>query len=208
MRLMVATPCYRSDPADAIAWATELARALGVATLAACPRSPPWLHIARQRLARAFWESDCNAVLFRDDDIWPSDETVRRMLAADVPAIVAPYVLRDEDSDEPVRRFDVVLDELGAVQYAGLGCALVRRPVIAKLWHRWEPELGNVDRGRRCVAMFRDFIADHEIGPVFLKEDHAFWWRVRDAGYPVAALDDVMVPHAGDALRFKKGSRP
>lgn len=204
---MIATPCYRSKPALAIAWATALAGGLGVETLAACPKSPPWLHIARQRLALAFWESDCHAVLFRDDDVEPSTETVARMIAADVPAIVAPYVLRDEDSDEPVLRWDVVLEPDGAVRFAGLGCALVRRPVMAALFHHWDAELGNVDRGRRCVAMFRDFIADTEIGPCFVKEDHAFWWRVRERGYRVEALDDVLVPHAGDALRFKKGTR-
>jgi hypothetical protein len=207
MKLLVATPCYRSDPELAIAWATALGRELGVRTEAACPRSPPWLHIARARLAGVFWDGDCNAVLWRDDDVYPSTDTVRRMLAADVPAIVAPYVIRDEDEAEPVRRFDVEFDVHGQVRSAGLGCALLRRPVIAALWHKWDPELGFVEKGHRYVAMFRDFIADTPEGvPVFLKEDAAFWWRVRHANYRIEALDDVLVPHAGEGLRFKKGT--
>ena len=204
--LFVATPCYRSDPAKALAWATDLGKALGVPVLACCPRSPPWLHVGRAMLAGAFLDTLAPAMLFRDDDIDVSAPTVARMLAADVPAIVAPYVLRSDDGDEPPR-FDTVVRADGSVEWAGLGCALVRRTVIHKLWTGLASELGFARRGRLYVAIFRDILADLDAGPELLPEDHAFWWRVQAAGFPVAALEECMVRHCGDALRWHLGER-
>lgn len=201
--LLVATPCYRSDPAKAVAWAEQLGRSLGVPVLACCPRSPPWLHVARAMLAGAFFEERrAGVMLFRDDDIDVSPATIARMLSADVPAIVAPYVLRSDDGDEPPR-FDAIVRADGSVEWAGLGCALIRRPVIFKLWTELQSELGFVRRGRPYVAIFRDILADLDSGPELLPEDHAFWWRVQQAGFPVAALEECMVRHCGDALRWR-----
>jgi hypothetical protein len=205
--LFVATPCYRSDPAAAIAWAKNLGAELGIEVEACCPRSPPWLHVARAMLVGAYKDGQGASILFRDDDLDPSPVVVSRMLAANVPAIVAPYVLRadDDESGKPSpARFDTTLNEDGSVRWAGLGCALIKRAVISRLWFDHGDELQFMRRGHRYVAMFRDFFADRDDGVELLEEDRAFWWRVQAAGYRVEALDDVMIPHAGDALRWLK----
>ena len=206
-KLAIATPCYRSDPAAAIAWATRMGEEVGIDTIAICPKSPPWLHVARALIAGVFRDSDATMLLWRDDDIDVSPATVSRMIAADVPAIVAPYVLRDDE--RPEKSFDVQLAIDGSVLWAGLGCALVRRPVIARLWFDYDEELHFYRQGHRYVAMFRDFFAELDGGETaLLCEDQAFWWRVANAGYPIAALDDVMVPHAGEALRWRRKDIP
>ncbi len=203
--LFVATPCYRSDPGVATAWAERLGRELGVDTLACCPASPPWLHVARAMLVGAFHdETRASMLFFRDDDIDVSPATVSRLIAANVPAIVAPYVLRTEPGGPASTRFDATLHVDGTVETAGLGCALIRRAVISRLWFDYENELQFTRRGHRYVAMFRDFFAERDDGTELFDEDRAFWWRVQQAGYRVEALDDCMVPHAGDALRWRK----
>lgn len=204
-KLAIATPCYRSDPELAIAWAKRMGEEVGIDTIAICPKSPPWLHVARALIVGTFRETDATMMLWRDDDMDPSPATVSRLIAADVPAIVAPYVLRDDESEE--KRFDVCLHPDGSVRWAGLGCALVRRAVISRLWFDHDEELHFDRQGHRYVALFRDFFAELEGGETaLLCEDQAFWWRVSQAGYPIAALDDVMVPHAGEAMRWKRTS--
>jgi hypothetical protein len=205
LKLFIATPCYRSDPKKAQAWAERLAGELGIAAVVCAPASPPWLHVARALIAGTFREhTDCTHILWRDDDIDVSPATVARMIAADVPAIVAPYVLRSEDEARPSTRFDTTLyPETGTVQWAGLGCALLRRAILSRLWFDYESELHFERHGRRYVAIFRDLFAERDDGTELLHEDQAFWWRVQTAGYLVQALDDVMVPHAGEALRWR-----
>lgn len=204
MILFVATPCYRSDAAAAVAWAARLGRDLGVQTLACCPAdSPPWLHVARAQLAGAFKESAASLMLMRDDDVGVPPGVVARMIAADVDAIVAPYVIRDPlGSERP--RHDVTLNPDGTVRFAGLGCALVTHAVISRLWFEHEDELGFDRRGRRYVAMFRDFFAQVDGRVELIEEDRAFWYRVAQAGFRIDALDDVEVPHGGIALRYRK----
>lgn len=204
MILLVGTPCYRSDAAAAIAWAEQLGRTLGVETLACCPAdSPPWLHVARAQIACAFKESDATLMLFRDDDVDVAPGTVARMIAADVDAIVAPYPIRDKLRSEPARH-DVTLNPDGSVRFAGLGCALVTHALISRLWFEHEDELAFERRGRRYVAMFRDFFAEVDGRTELIEEDRAFWFRVAAAGYRIDALDDVSVPHAGVVLRYRK----
>lgn len=168
-----------------------------------CPRSPPWLHVARALIVGAFRETDATHVLFRDDDVDVSGSTVARMIAADAAAIVAPYVLRDDDNAAPAR-FDVTLEPDGSVRWAGLGCALVRRDVLERLWTDYEGELGFERQGRAYVAMFRDFFGERDNGVELICEDAAFWWRVRLCGFRVQALDDCEVRHAGQSMRWTR----
>jgi GT2 family glycosyltransferase len=200
-----ATPTYRSEPGTALSWAFDTKSALGlsqckVKILNGCA----WLHLAYALLVADFLASDCRVMMIRDDDVFPDAETVARMLEViddGAPAVVAPYKVRDED------RFDVVLEEDGRFRWAGVGCSMLRREVLEALWDIHAPELGFTHEGRAVVAIFRDLLVERDDGVQLVHEDHAFWYRVRSAGYAVAVLDDVLVPHAGRALRYQKPRR-
>jgi hypothetical protein len=200
-----ATPAYRSDPNVALAWASRTSHALGLSgTKAGVLYGCAWLHLGYATLVADFLASGCDALFMRDDDVFPDVTTVGRMLGAvddGAPAIVAPYKVRDED------RFDVVLEPDGSFRWAGVGCMVVHRRVLEQLWSEHAAELGfRTGEGRELVAIFRDFLASRDDGVQLVHEDHAFWYRVRAAGFAVEVLDDVEVLHAGASLHYRKPS--
>jgi len=140
-------------------------------------------------------------MLLKDDDVDCESAVVARMIAADVPAIVAPYLVRGSDPE----RFDAHLLPDGSVETAGLGLALVRRPVLERLWVGFYEELHCFDDdGRELVCVFRDFFGERSGRRKLLRDDHAFWCRVRAAGFRVEALDGAEVTHAGEARTYRK----
>lgn len=201
-----ATPCYRSDPTDAVRWAHRVSGELGLVgskcgTLVGCP----WLHVARARLIPQFRGTKCEYLFFKDDDVSMESEVVQRMLDTKIEAVVAPYRVKDEQGSG--ERFDVVFDEKGGVLWAGLGAALIHRSVMDTLWDLHYGELHSLETGVPYVALFRDFFAKRDNGQQLIKEDHAFWWRVRMAGFQIEVLDDVVVTHAGVRSHFKKTAK-
>jgi hypothetical protein len=202
MKLFIATPCYRSDPEVAVEWGVTVARALGLeATVRATVNSI--LSLSQAQMVEAFLGSDCELFFSREDDIFVEPDVLGRMIAADVPAIVAPYFVRG------TKRLETILDADDAVLWAGLGCALLKREVLVTLRAAYRDELRFVQEGVELVHLFRDFFADRDDGRQLVKGDHAFWWRVRTAGYRVEALDDVIVNHAGQISRsLRSAERP
>lgn len=194
MKIFIATPCYRSDPHLALLWGETMGRALGVDAMVQAPVSP-FLAVSQAQMVQAFLASDCDLFFSREDDIHIEADVLRRMIAADVPAIVAPYFVRGTE------RLETTIDADGAVIWAGLGCALLKREVLLQLRAAYAEELGFVQEGVPLVHLFRDLFADRDDGRQLLKGDHAFWWRVRQLGIRVEALDDVLVNHAGQVSR-------
>lgn len=161
----------------------------------------PNVDVARNETVYAFRESGLELFLFRDDDVFISPKDIQRMIDARADIIVAPYWRRDGD------RFDII-DRSGVVEGAGLGMTLIRRRVIDRLWTGYESTLGydQVDMfGRRhLVHLFSDFFAQRDDGVELVKEDRAFFFRVREAGYTIAVLDDVVTTHAKVTKRYLK----
>lgn len=194
MKVFIATPCYRSDPQLALEWGAVVARTLGLEAIVQAPVSP-FLAVSQAQMVQAFLASDCNRFFSREDDILIQASVLQRMIDKDVPAIVAPYFVRGTE------RLETTLDADGAVIWAGLGCALLKREVLETLSAAYAEELGFIQDGVPLVHLFRDFFADRDDGRQLVKGDHAFWWRVRTAGFRVEALDDVTVNHAGQVSR-------
>jgi GT2 family glycosyltransferase len=203
--IFFATPTYRSDPNAALAWAARTVRALGIeGTKCKVLHGCPWLHTAYATLAAEFLASDGRMMMMRDDDVLPDPTTVGRMIATvleGAPAVVAPYKVRDEE------RFDVVLEADGTFRWAGVGCMMVARRVIEELWIAHYEELHCTHQGTNLVCIFRDFFAERDDGMQLVHDDHAFWYRVRQAGFAVEVLDDVEVLHAGASMRYRKPAR-
>jgi len=203
--IFFATPTYRSNPELAADWYERTKHGLGLKgarmkILNGCA----WLHLGYAWLVREFLESNSRMLFLRDDDVWPDVTTVGRMIGAledGAPAIVAPYKVRDED------RHEVVLEPDGTFRWAGVGCTLIHRRVLEQLWMAHAEELGCLHEGRPIVCMFRDFFALRDDGTQLIHEDHAFWYRVKAAGFAVEVLDDVDVLHAGASKPYRKPMR-
>jgi hypothetical protein len=164
----------------------------------------PWPHVAYASIVAQFLESSCAQLFLRDDDVFPTSETLARMheqVEAGAAAVVAPYLIRDGD------RFDVLLEEDGRLKTAGVGCCLLRRRVLEVLWRVHNQELGWVQEGKPLVSIFHDFFAERDNGVELKKYDEAFWYRVKAAGFAVEVLDEAEVSHAGVSAVFKKGKR-
>lgn len=195
-----ATPCYRSDPQAAADWARNVSTTLGLeGSVVGCPVGA-YLTVSQALIIRAFLKSGCSHLFIREDDIFVAPSVLQRMLDADVPAIIAPYLVRN--SDPP--RLDVVFGPEFTVVWAGVGCTLIRREVIQTLWDRYHTDLNYLQEGVELVDLFFEFFAQRDNGRQKVKPDHAFWYRVRECGFQITALDDVIVDHAGNVSHFKK----
>jgi hypothetical protein len=199
-RLFFATPCYRGDANKAEEWIQTTGRVLGIPYEFSIAPDCPWLDIARAQLVYNFRQTRCDAMLFRDDDLFFEATTVRRMLESNADVIVSPYKIRGTE------QFDLVVDMLGRPLWAGLGCTMIRRHVIDNLWNAHYDELHFRQKGRTLVSLFDRIFAVMEDKRVeMLKEDHAFFHRVREAGFPLQVLDDVFMNHAGTDSFYTKG---
>lgn len=189
-----ATPVYRTDPLVAKAWAAKVVQDLEL-DLSSCislTMNTPWLHVAQAQLIAEFlWRTECGWLFFRDDDLFVEPSVVGRLLALDTDVAIAPYRLRGET------RFDVQHDEAGEVRFAGTGCCLVRRNVLARLWDLHFEELNCRQDGQEIVTLCRDIFVERDDGRQLLKYDHSFHFRVRQAGFRIQALNDVETVHAG-----------
>jgi hypothetical protein len=183
MTICIATPCHRgSDEAlGAIAnWSAALVQALKLeGAQLALVSNCPWLDAARADLVAAFLNTSCTHILFRDDDIFFEPDVLRRMLDAKAPIIVAPYRIR-----LPPHTWAT----------GGLGAALIRRDVIEALRDQ-HPELRYYQEGEERCGLFHHMFVGQSTERRLLKEDHAFFHRVRGAGYSVVECAGARVRH-------------
>jgi hypothetical protein len=201
MSIYFATPCYRSNPQQSAQWAANKARELNLkGAKVSLQIESPLLPIARSRTISDFYnEKFCTHIFMRDDDINIRAETLQKMISADVPAILVPYKLRKKD------RFDVVFDESGNLLWGGLGCALVRRDVIDTLWKKYFEELHFYDDdGSLRVHLFRDIYAtiNNDNMRRLMKEDHSFWYRVRESGFSLNVIEGEEIIHSTAVSKY------
>lgn len=198
--LFFATPCYRSDPKLAQAWAQTMITELNFKSAVVSNTISCFLNLSQAQLVAAFRASRCSYLFMRDDDIFIQPRVLVRMIDAKVPAIVAPYMVRGEG------RLDVTVDEYSKVLFAGTGCALIERSVIEKMWNTFfEEEHFYKANDLLLVNLFRNLYVKDSLGRrTELQNDHSFWFRMRQCGITIEALDDVTVNHAGEISHFKK----
>jgi hypothetical protein len=196
--IFFATPCYRSDPQKSVEFNYKIANELKLKGASASTlQDYPNIEVARSLLISEFHkEKFCNWVFLRDDDIDITAEVVYTMLAADVPAILVPYKIRNKE------RFDVVKNESGNCLWGGLGCALIRRDVIDKLWQDYFNELHFYQDGKLLVHLFRQEFAEINGQREYMKEDHTFWHRVRTSGFKIEVLENQLITHAGITSKY------
>ena len=157
-----------------------------------------WIEVARSLLVASFRQSESDYLMFRDQDIRFEPELLGRMLEKKAPMVVAPYVV----SGEEPQRFETTFDERGEVTHAGLGCCLIRADVIESLWAKHYEELHFTQTGKVLVNLFDRMYVDRDNGRQMFKEDRAFCWRVRDAGFRITALSPATVTHDGVTATF------
>lgn len=203
-RVFIATPCYRSDPHLALGWAHELVRALGLEGATVSAPVSPFLTTSQAQIVAQFLSSACTHLFFREDDVYFKPDVLARMLAAQVPAIVSPYLVRNSVP----QRLDTTVDGEGHVLFAGLGCALVAREVLERLWELHYHELHYRQDDRELVDLTAEMFVERDGVRRKLKMDHAFWHRVRGAGFVVEVLEDVIMDHAGELSHFRPRKTP
>lgn len=204
--IFIGTPCYRGDPVEADRWATDLIAELDLESASrkiqyGCAN----VDVARNELTFSYRASGKELFLFRDDDVFVSSKDVQRMIDAHADVIVIPYRIRSD-----AERWDTIFDPRDPrfVESAGLGMCLIREYVIDRLWRNYSESLGYVQRdklGRRdMVHLFSDFFAQRDDGVELVKEDRAFFYRVRESGFAIRALENAAITHARVTDMYKK----
>ncbi len=159
--------------------------------------------VVRTRSRFVSWflnQTDATHLLFLDSDIDCPPSALRGMLAANKPFVGCPYPRRDgvnykrvrENPEMPaeavayfyvMRALDdqiiVKPDGCAEVKYLPLGCALLRREEVQKLYDQHAFALGFDDVGHgSSVALFQLVLDDRAL----LSEDYSFCHRWRAAG--------------------------
>lgn len=194
------------------------------------------LSLSRSSMAARFLDTGAKHLWFVDDDIYTPSETVLAMLSADADVVFVPYRQRyapypfvvrfrtgETVHNAPMRHMPCkcsVRAHLGAarpeyrrfleVESGGLGCALIARRVIEKLFdvHR-ELQWFDADGKRQCWIFREELHEDppndrglaDELDPARRRhpvgEDIAFMQRACAAGFTVEAMIDAEIIHGG-----------
>lgn len=163
---------------------------------------------ARNRLAAQFLRTDCTHLLFLDTDLIFSNEQLRRLISHDEPIVAGLYPKKQIDlqwvcnhieGSEPDAR------GLQPVRYAGTGCLLIARAVLARMIAEY-PELAyDPDDGDEPGTKWDFFSCGVWTCPEtgrrrYLSEDWWFCQRALDLGYQVLMDTGVVFKHVGQAV--------
>lgn len=195
-RVFIATPVYRFDRESVVKTSSELAALLELDAKVSVLDGYPWVDIARTVLVHEFLRSDSEWLFFRDQDVTFAAELMSRMLKLELPMVVAPYARRIGDG------FDVHF-VAGMVESAGLGCALIHREVLERIWAEYREDLSFDYDGVSLVHIFDRLFVQRDNGRQIWREDRAFCWRVRQAGIPIRAIAPAQVAHAGKVTTYR-----
>jgi hypothetical protein len=194
LKIFFATPAHRmSKEREEHLFKTTsgFVRELGLAdTQLYMLKDMPWIDAARADLIAQFITGKADMLFFRDDDIDLTPDVLRRMIEKQSDVVIVPYKIR-----APPHHWAVTRDDNGKVLYAGLGCTLITRETIERMYKVYG-ELWYMEQGSIRVGLFMHMLVMRGIQRIMLKEDHAFFERVRRAGL---SIDEVEGPisHAG-----------
>lgn len=151
------------------------------------------IHKARTELVDNFLETDCNYLMFIDDDNPPKPDDLNNLIELDLPIVSGLYFRRNPPY-EPIimaerkngigteRRPDLYRNKDGKpfkVHSTGMGFMLIKREVFAKM-----KELG--------IPLFE---IRGSVG-----EDIWFCLQARQAGYDILIAPDVEIAHLGERM--------
>jgi len=185
--IFVATPYHRATKVDVDLLTERVQRiTFGYKAVLKVVGNCPWLDCARADLVYDFLDGDADDLFFIDDDIDIDRSVFIRMMYENKPIVIAPYRTRLPPNDWAVvhNGKDVIA--------AGLGCTLIKREVIEVMVDQF-PELIYDQDGHQQSALFLHTIVNDKL----LKEDHAFFYRANQCGFPIHALDKATVNHNG-----------
>jgi hypothetical protein len=206
-RVMIATPAYSGNVTIPYTLSfSETVQALtshGVEVQPLIVASGSLLVAERNRLAQAFWESECTHLLCVDGDLgWPA-QAVLAMLDAKKEFVAGVYPAR---GDQKCFLFRPITNEDGTIvndnhllkmQYIPAGFMLLSRSVFAKMREKY-PELYYEPKDKRNNPEPGYCFFDTEVFEgEFWGEDFVFCRRAREAGVEIWVDPLIQFDHAG-----------
>lgn len=222
-------------------WRTELEKAGHYFCGGSVYRMP--LDLARNEMHTVFMSTTADVACWLDDDVQVDPSWIPRMLKAildGVDVLSAPCRLRDHTaggSAETANLFNIIptglpFERAGLrllkCQSTGLGCVMVSRRAMQKLFDASEPKYeSRMMPGRKSAPLYRSDVASakllHPEAPdvnVYMLDDIAFSLACLKAGLEILAAGDVPTCHDGlpgtffaaaeklDKLRAAKAGKP
>jgi len=146
-KLAIAIPSYRevvpTDSAISLAMLTLALYSHGVTVLFMRDLANGLVGHARNRLAQSFLESDCNKILWLDDDIYYQPEDIMKLLSWSTlyPFVIASYRMKYPDKLKFPHKIrhdsekNVFLNEHGLVEVYDVpaGCMIIDRSVFERI---------------------------------------------------------------------------
>ena len=177
---------------------------------------------ARNYIVKQALESGATHLLFIDDDNPPAEDTIEKFLEDDKDIICSPIPTRNPNESgvhdlcifdsytvtegngagikmyKNINKIDGSRGHLFKVDGCGMGCTMIKRDVLEKLWKKYEGEpfaYGDTTYSRDPSNM--------NIQRRTMSEDMEFIERATEEGFEVWCDTRVVVPHIGAARVFK-----
>lgn len=171
-----------------------------------------YIQVARNKLVQQFLESDCDTMLFLDDDIsWKPEDAVR-LLNVDKPIVAGIYPIKSNieeypmilDADESGKT--AIIDGLLTASRVPTGFLLIKREVFEKI-RAANPHLvyTEVMRGTNdfTPVEYFDYFPQGVYNGVWTGEDYAFCKLWCDLGETIHILADIDFEHHSDNMTYK-----
>ena len=159
---------------------------------------------ARNYIVKQELESGATHLLFIDDDNPPAENTIERFFQADKDIVCAPIPTRNPNKNgfhdlcifnkvvkddlpfplyENINKIDLSKGKVFKVDACGMGCTMIKRNVLEKLWEKYEGSpfaYGELDIDGKKRTM---------------SEDCEFSERAVNEGFEIWCDTNVIVPH-------------
>lgn len=156
--------------------------------------------IARMRSERAsYWTAHgAERLLYIDADMGFTPDDVKRLLAHDLPFVVAPYFQRRCGGEAVFRPLDeaapIIIGKGGGLielRYSGFGFNAVKTEVF----HRIAQTVPMLQEG--YPPFFQEMLLEEKGGVSWLSEDTSFCRRARDVGVTIHCDTSIRIFHLG-----------
>ena len=206
-KVFLATPCYDKPAPEYVAAMFETVAALAAADIDAALEiyvGHCHVDVSRNRLARDFLESDCDALVFLDADNGWRPEDLARLCGHERDVVGGTYPLKKDEEDYPVRMLErpgepIGYDAAGLVEVEALptGFLSISRRCFEEM-DSIAPHFEDKDHkpGQRMVPIiFERIIFGQRIGG-----DYQFCQKWRAMGGRVFLDPDCAFTHVGDKV--------
>jgi len=220
--IFVACPSYRGASEEDVKQlvSAEKLEAAGYPYAVCVCKGMAHLDLARAELQAVYWKNKENFPLlgWQDDDVLVDSGSYLEMLRIlerrpDIDVIVAPYKLRfSGERGAPVgghlysvsaSKLEPDKDGVCPVVWTGLGCVVVRKSVVERLYAKYPELCFPSETGSLACGVFNSLVVDgKEYDPsredrMFLGDDRSWSHRLGKAGVTVWAYLDAVTNHRG-----------